>query len=224
MNLADMMIDSARKQTLLHTLLSVSEYIRDDGLNLHFLHIILEKCCSRDLLDLENHQGQTAMTVAVTAGNYHGVDQLLRAGADLEAGRNGNAILRALDRLLVPRSFSGPFKGISERQKESRRYEYNSIKIVMILLKREADMSKLSDEHARGIILQRLPRWRSEQFINASILASLPEDDRESTIKIFKTQAPCVVKGDGSTRQLEMAEVEASRFCYKHYNVTIMRY
>lgn len=208
----EMLVDKARSHTILHALLDVAEFVRDDALNLRILDIVLAKCSSIELLNAENYQGQTAMTTAVNTGNHYGVLRLLRAGADPEIGRKGNSILRALDRLIMPKTFSGGFSDISRRRRELRRYEYNSIRIVSIFLQNLSGASKPTDQLSQKLVEQSLPKWRSDHFVRASVITILPEGDRECTVKISDTHFPRLIRKDGSSRQLILQEAKAGMF------------
>ena len=200
---SDILIDAERKETVYHVLCKVKEDIRDDALNLSVLQTVLHSFLSTDVLDHTDKHGRTALMCAVINGNHYALDILLQAGASLHAGsRSPN--LGALCRLITPKIFTGGFRGLSNQHRRSRRYEDNSMRMMITLLKYECHTHRISNKMAREAIGRALPTWRSRDFILSCITDALPEDLLEGGITVTEAENKSYLQETGVfTRPLE---------------------
>jgi ankyrin repeat protein len=193
----------SRRETAYHILCSVDENIRDDTLNLGILQALLQKFPSLDMLDVTNKRGETALMCAVIEGNHYALNALLRSGASLNIG-SCSPKLEALSRLITPKIFTSSFRGLSNRHRRSRRYEDNSVRIMIILLKHECQTPMVSNKMARELIERALPSWRSLDFTLSYTADALPQDIlREGDIVTVADDVVCLQEKDGSHRPLK---------------------
>ena len=171
---SDILVDADRGETVFHVLCKVAEDIRDDPLNLGILQMMLQKFASLHALDFTNKRGETALMCAVHEGNFHALDALLRAGADLKAGSYCPK-LEALRRLIDPKVFTGGFQGLSNRHRKSRRYDNNSMLMMTIMLKHECQTPMVSNALGKDMIERALPTWRSTALLGLGIANAPPQ-------------------------------------------------
>ncbi|KAL9085876.1 MAG: hypothetical protein Q9165_007359 [Trypethelium subeluteriae] len=174
----DPIILQAEKRSVYHHLVSFPEEVRDDRVNLKALKLLLGVYPSTSLLDHYDRHGWTALALSVCEGNHFAVEALLEAGADPMTG-HGAALHRALDRLLHPKSFSGGFRGLSNRHRKSQRYEENSLRVVMVFLKHSYP-GRIFHAKSFSVIKRSLARWRSEDFILSGLTKGLAREERDS--------------------------------------------
>ena len=213
-HISDVLVNTKRKETAYHVLCSVNEDIRDDSLNLSILQILLQRFSSTNILDYTNERDWTPMVCAVINGNHYALDALLRAGASLRAGRRSPK-LEALGRLITPKIFTREFQGLSNQHRRSRRYEDNSMRMMIVLLKHEYRIHGVSNKTAREAIERALPTWRSMDFILSCMTAALPKDllERGMTVTIAENELYLQEKG-GSCQPLGQHEATTASSGY----------
>ncbi|KAL9071709.1 MAG: hypothetical protein Q9157_005365 [Trypethelium eluteriae] len=174
---ADPTLFPSQGANVYHYLLDSDEDTRDSQVNVRALELLLKVYSAPSLLNAtDRKRGWTPIHYGVSQGNHRAIAVLLESGADPKAG-DRTVSLRALDRLLDPKVFSGGFKGISNRHRKARRYEENSIYLFLTFLRHERNLKSLPIR-SFSVAQNSLEEWRSDKFINAGLSRGLPNTER----------------------------------------------
>jgi hypothetical protein len=210
-------IDDSSKNTPFHIICSIDEDIRDDALNLRVIRILLQEIGTATTLDYVNKNTETAINCAIKEGNYNALQTLLQAGANLDVGEVLPKF-QTLARLIYPKVFTSGFRGLSKRYRRQRRYEDNTIRTLIVLLKHISRNSAMSHVAARNVIESQLTHWRSVDFARSCMARALSSSINGEDVKITTINGRLVVdKADGTQWPLEDLIEDSDEFFHELY-------
>lgn len=185
--------------TVFHQLAAIAENTRNDELNYRLAKYLITKFPQVDLLNKLDRKNATAMSLATRKGNHYLVSKLLQAGADPNAGFI-SAIMYITDRIFNPDDFGSEFKDIAARERQSGRFEENSLKILAaIFLKVVPEIRSSSDTNEDLSQLRKLVKaWRlTEEQVTMETLNKY----HERQVKTRKSKDNLYVDGRVATFQ-----------------------